>query len=196
MKCVGLARRVRKCVCKAVVDGAQASGVGIAQVGRLYGRRPQGESSEARFAGVPGQVHEHVNPVLANSRRERGVGKCRAIRPMLGQCAQSPGRFIDDLVGVIAEHLETFTVMPRQDGPHEPGYHMRAKVRRDVADPQSPRPGRIHRCQPDWLFVAVAESAMLLGYRCGVEFGAVVHRQQQAAVQSGIVRADCQCAAQ
>ncbi|MPM98598.1 hypothetical protein SDC9_145786 [bioreactor metagenome] len=80
-----------------------------------------------------GQIHEHVDAVLADSFAQRFVVQIHHIQPIRHQRAHVFGRAVRGAIRVDM-HLDVVGIVMSQHRLHEKGHRMLAEVRRHIAD--------------------------------------------------------------
>ena len=106
---------------QAVIDGGEPRGVGVAEIAHLHRRGLARENGETIVGGVPGEIDEDVDAVLADHVGDAIVGNVADHAPGAGGGAEAIGGGVFmGLLGV-AEDLEGGAVVSANLGVHP--YH-------------------------------------------------------------------------
>ena len=121
-----------------IVHGVHARGVAIAQIGDLDRCGLPGKDKKAVARRVTGQIHEDINPVRADEIGCLLVLHAGDLAPLRCVLMEPFGnRVLTQDVGV-AKYFDLAAIVSSEQTLEEECNWMFPKVRRDVADPQSP----------------------------------------------------------
>ena len=184
-------RRRQRVIGQEGVHGRHAGRVAVAeQIGDLHWGGPAGEDQQPVAGRVAGHVHQHVDPVPADQRRQVCVADPDRRAPVVCHGAEACRGGVFHRHFRIAGQLDDAAIERRQQRLGEQGGGVVAEVGGDEADTQAPPFGAIERERRvlrQAARVAGVPVAVFGEDRLGREVVAVVQREQQVAVARGVV---------
>ena len=185
------ARRIEVRIAEPVVDRSKSRASRVAGESHLHRGGLPRKDGETVAGHVQGQIHEDVDPVVADELRNFGFGSACDIAPDVGCLLESPGEGIRLGDGRIAEHFESRVVVPRKNGQDVSADDVVAEIRRDIADPQAALRSAIIAVRLDeptpWLCVLLVPLVEFLAERFWIGAGMKEETVGEIAMGSGIV---------
>ena len=126
--------RIEKGIGDAIVHRFETRRAGIAEPRDLHGRGLARESEQAVERGVQGEVHEDVDLIPPDLRREFFLRKIGRLAPSVGKLAVAVRDFVGDGSAAVAEELEAAPIVRLETRQQCPPHHMVPEIRRHVAD--------------------------------------------------------------
>ena len=180
------ARRIEVRIAQAVVDRAQSRAAGIARERHLHRGGLAGEDQQAVVGRVQRQVHQDVDPVLADLLGHLLVGEADDVAPAIGVLLKLAGHRIGTEHLGIADDLELPAIVLLEQRQEISADDVVSEIRRDIADPQAPVGAAVVGMGlnelPQRLGMLAVPAAMFLGDGLGVVSGMKVQGVDEIAV--------------